>query len=269
MDNDTIKILKDFEEKINRLLLELEKNFNIINDKNNDFSQIENKLEEIDLKLKSMNIFIDYYLKEEINKNLWKTKIKELKSKYYDFQKKFENLPNNQIIENKEPENIDMPFDHNNATIEEEYKRGKKILKEDERILGELIDIVSKDGKTLIIVKQNLKEQKEKLDMLPFDEMEYSLKRAGVKIKNLMKLALQDNITKCLIAVISIIIITIIIISLCKDKKDNNYNLPFDIFSSNKNGINRDNNITSSDAYSFCLVNKIYYTILIIVLLFL
>lgn len=268
MDNDTNKFLEGEAAKINKLLTELDSEFNDIGNKDDDFSQIEIKLKDIDIKLQSMMIQKDD-LKEEININFWGNKREELKSKYKDFIKKYENLTKNKKKENKDPENIDISFDHTKATIEEEYKRGKKILKEDDKILGDLIDIVSKDGKTLMIVKQKLRDQKEQLDMLPFDEMEYSLKRTGVKIRNMMKMALQDNIAKCLIFVISITILTIIIVSFCKEKKDNNYNLPFDIFSSNKNGINKDNNTTSSDAYSFCLANKFYYTILIIVILFL
>ena len=266
MDKDTIAILENLAKKIDDILSELEHEFNNTNYKDDDFSKIEKTLKNISLKLETMKTQISF-LKDE-NKKFWEKKRKEFSSKYEDFNEQFNNLKN-QKIENTDPENIERSFDHNRATVEEEYKRGKKILNEDNRILGELIDIVSKDGETLMIVKQKLKEQQDKLEMLPFDEMQYSLKRAGAKIKNMMKMALSDNIAKCLIAVISIIILTIIIVSFLEGKKDNNYNLPFDIFSSNKNAINIDNNTTSSYSYSFCLVNKFYITIFIIVLLIL
>ena len=266
MDTETISLLKDYDKNINELLSNLDNKFNKIKDKSDkDLSQIKNLLKNIETNLGVMEGQI-LLLKEEFNKTSWTKKRKDLLSKYKDLNGKFVNLKNQEKEENTDPENIDRPFDHNKATVIEEYKRGKKILAEDNRILGELIDIVSKDGETLVVVKQKLKEQRNQLEMLPFEEMEFSLKRAGTKIKKMMKMALKDRIAKCLIAVISIIILTIIIVSLCKDKKDNNYNLPLDIFSSNKNGINN-NNDTSSYEYSFCLVNKFYYTILIIILL--
>lgn len=267
MDNIIIAKLKDSDIKINNLISQLENKFNDINSEDDDFSQIESIQKNISLELESMK-FLKNDLKEELNIKIWGKKINEFESKNKDFKQKTKNLPKNKE-KNADPENIDKSFDHTHATIEEEYKRGKKILSEDNRILGELIDIVTKDGETLMIVKQKLEIQNKQLEELPFDEMEYSLKRAGAKIRKMMKMALKDNIAKCLIAVISIIILTIIIISLCEGKTDNNYNLPLDIFSSNKNGININNNNTSSYEYSFYLGNKLYYTILILLLLFL
>ena len=199
MDNVAISKLKDSDEKINKLIYHLDNKFNDIIGEDDDFSQIETIKKNISLELENMNTFKND-LKEELNKKIWEKKIEELDSKNKVFKQKTKKLAKNKD-KNTDPENIDRSFDHSNATIEEEYKRGKKILSEDNRILGELIDIVTKDGETLMIVKQKLEIQNKQLEMLPFDEMEYSLKRAEAKIKKMMKMALNDNITKCLIII--------------------------------------------------------------------
>lgn len=231
-----------------------------------EISQIQTLLKEIEIKIDLMN-FDKHDLKSELDKNEWEKEIKEYKSKFRKCNETFNSLPIKKEIENTDPENIDESIEHNNLTIEEEYKRGTKILDADDKILGELIDIISKDGETIIVVKQNLDTQTGKLENIDpmFKEMEFSLERAGKKVKKMMIELSKDKIIICLIAIISIIILSIIIVSLCGgDKNNNNYNLPFDIFQSNK----KNNNITTYE-YSLCLVNKYYYTIIFLLLLFL
>ena len=197
-------------------------------------------------------------LKKESNKKKWKKNIEELNLKYEEYYDKFKNFIKEENEENIEGENNKEP------TIGEIYKKGKKILDADDKILGELIDIVTVDGRTCIVIKENLKNQGEKIESInpELKEMNFSLKRAGNKIKDMIKQQLKDTYIKCLISVIGIIIITIIITSLCKGKKNNNYNLPFDIFSSNNKG---NNNSTSYNCY-LGLFNNYYYLIIFIIL---
>ena len=267
MDNNYQIILEDSSNFINKKFSKLDIELN--NSKNKDnISQIELILEEIENKLKSMKN--DKNNLNESDKNIWEGNIKELKSKYEEYKKQYEDITKNKKEENHDPENIEESIDHNKLTIEEEYKRGKKILDEDNRIIGELIDIVSKDGETCIIIRKNLEEQGLKIEGISpqLKEIDFSLNRAGKKVKSMMKELLKDNFIKCLIAVISIIILTIIIISLCKgNNKNNNNNLPLDIFSSNSKDNGNKNNNTSYQCF-LCLGNKFYY-ILFILLIFL
>lgn len=267
MENNYQIILKDSSDFINKNFSKLEI---LLNDtKNKDtISQINLILEEIENKLKSMKN--DKNNLNESDKNLWAGNIKELKLKYEEYKKEYEDITKNKKEENTDPENIDESIDHNKLTIEEEYKRGKKILDEDNRIIGELIDIVSKDGETCIIISKNLEEQGKKIeDISPqLKEIDYSLNRAGKKVKSMMKELLKDNFIKCLIGIVSIIILTIIIVSLVKGKNsnDNSTNLPFDIFSSNSKNNNKSNN--TSDERFLSLINNFYY-IFFILLIFL
>ena len=114
--------------------------------------------------------------------------------------------------------------------------------------------------------KKNLKIQDEQLNTVDpmFKEMEFSLKRAGKKVKNMMIKLSKDKIIICLIVIICIIILSIIIVSLSGGDKTNNYNLPFDIFQSN----NKNKNLTTYES-SLCLFNKYYYTIIFLLLLIL
>ena len=236
-------------------------------DKDN-ISEIKILLEEIDNKIDFIDIQKDF-LKNELDKNAYEKAKKKFKSKCEKYKNEFENLFKN-IEKNNDPENIDSSFDHDNANIEEEYKRGMKILDADDKIIGELIDIVSKDNETCMVVKKNLKEQEEKINYVDPDlkDIQFSLKRAGKKIRRMMIDLSKDKIIKCLIAIISIIIITIIIVSFFGGDKKNNYNLPIDIFGTNNKNNNKNNSITTYD-YSLGLFNQSYYTLLLLIFLIL
>lgn len=224
-----------------------------IKDKNDisDISQIASLLETINEKIKLMDCEKDTL--KEFNKNQWDEKIKKIKKKYKECETTYKELERKK----DEKENKEDPL-----TIEEAYKRGTNILDEDDKIIGQLIDIVSKDGVTCMIVKENLKLQIGELGKVKpmLKEMDFSLKRAGKKIKRMMIELSKDKIIICFIVLIAIIILAIIITSLFGGNK--NYNNPVDIFWSN-------NNKNSTTAYNFSLglFNKDFYMILFIFLL--
>ena len=240
MEKETKINLEDSYNKINEYFNELEK---YLKNKNEHTSQISLLLEQIKNKIDIMDQ--DKNDLNEYDKSIWKKKIKEIKSKYENY------LKNEELIKNKDddiidPSNIEESIDHNKLTIEEEYKRGTKILDKDEKILGELIDIVQKDNQTLMVVRENLENQAGEIDKIDpnLKEMEFSLKRAGLKIRDIGIYLAQDKLKKFLFIFIVLMIIIIIIVSACGGKEKKNFNLPFDIFSTN----NKDNNTDIGNA---------------------
>ena len=256
MENNLKLNLIDSEEFILKrfpILNKLKKYIGSQNINEDEIFQFDSKIKDIENKLGIMKR--DMNSLNEIDKNIWSDKIKELNSKFEDYKKQFEEI-------HKESKD-DKPIDYNNLTTEEAYKKGNEILDKDEKILGNLIDIIQKDNETLVIVSNNLDYQKKRLEEISpvLNEIQFSLKRSKNKLTNMLKILLKDKFIICLIVAISIIILTIIIVSSCKGNKNNDnnkYNLPVDIFSSN----NKDNN--NSNGYSFGLFYKYYYAALFI-----
>lgn len=237
MEKQTKINLEDSYNKINENFNKLEKYLNNNNEYNSQIdlllNQIKNRIDLMDNDKNDLN---------EYDKNIWKKKIKEINSKYENYLKKCEELKKDKGDGIIDPSDIEESIDHNKLSIEEEYKRGTKILDKDEKILGELIDIVQKDNQTLMVVRENLDNQAGEIDKIDpnLKEIEFSLKRAGLKIREIGIYFAQDKLKKFLIIFIVLMILIIIIVSACGGKEKNNFNLPFDIFSNNNKGNNTD-----------------------------
>ena len=244
VDSFTINNLKDKSVEINKRFSKLEEKFK----KSDDITSIKKILDEIEIRIDTMESDKNS-LNDENKKDLWKKNISKIKSKYELYKKKYENM---EAFEKEEKDNDPENIDDNNLTIEGAMKRGNQILDKDDKILGELVDIITTDNKTLMVIKNDLTEQQKKLELIDpeLKEINFSLKRAKKKVTEMSRQLSKDKFIICLIVLIVIIIITIIIASACGKNKDNNKsNLPLDIFSTNTNKNNNNLNNKSSSGY--------------------
>ena len=98
---------------------------------------------------------------------------------------------------------------------------GDKIIKHDGEIINNMKEMVDKDLKTMQGVNIELERQHVVLDNVDKDlkDIDYSLKRAGQQIRNILKRYATDKLIMCFIVVIILVILAIIIASIAGKKK--------------------------------------------------
>ena len=121
----------------------------------------------------------------ENKKDLWKKNISKIKSKYELYKKKYENM---EAFEKEEKDNDPENIDDNNLTIEGAMKRGNQILDKDDKILGELVDIITTDNKTLMVIKNDLTEQQKKLELIDPELKEMRKEKIKMSLKKILKI---------------------------------------------------------------------------------
>ncbi len=271
MDKHTISVLKDNQENIEKSIGKIDSIIQSYkkakkSEKKSIKSQLDTELENIRINIERMEAE-QSSLKDENNKENWEEIISKYKSKLKEFKKTIKNL---EVIVVEEPDNgdhldPDAKVDLNELNVQQAMDRGDAIVKEDDKIISGMVKTVHGDVQTMKEANANLNVQIEKLDNVDSDlkEMEYSVDRARKKITSMFKLYASDKCITCLIVVILIIIVTIIIVSACGGDNKNNFNVPHDVFDSNKNDTNT--KVTSS-SYSLTNAIKIKYLISLILL---
>ena len=277
MDENSITILKSKEESIKTSFKKMKEKLKLIEKSDDNDKKILINY----LKQELKNIISNYNLmKKEVNdlkleENLitWKNIISQIGKKIKDIEIKINNLqPQNiELISNPNSNsndylNPDKKVDLNKLNIEQVQQRGDVIIKEDDKIIDNMIKTVNKDNDEMKEINKGLGGQLEQMGNVNTDlkEMNYSLERAKKQITNMFKVYSSDKIITCLIVFILIIIITIIIVSACGKDKNKNFNVPHDIFFSNNNN---NETIRTSNLGKYLNNNKIIINNLFILLL--
>lgn len=241
-DNNSIATLKDEQEKIINEFETVDKEFEKFekysySEKNASLRKMKTALDRIKNHIDLMKIeFSD--LQETKNQLAWETTINQNKKKYQEYLKKSEEKKENMInknllTENNDPEDIDREYNKDNMNIEQAFKRGDKILKEDRNIIDNMAKTVDGDVRVMKDVNIQLDQQAEKLEGADKDlkDIDYSLKRAGKQMTQILKMYATDKIIMCLIVVLLLIIVVVIILGCVKGKNSNSNKGTTDIFS--------------------------------------
>ena len=257
MDTDIIPILKDIQSSIEKSFEKIQNKIKsydnmIKNDKKTAKYFIQKELKLIKNNISQIEQEINN-LKEEENKNEWEEIVNKLDSKNKEYKEKFNNLDSNNNVNEEEKDgdylDPDAEVDLDKMNAEQAMKRGDKILDVDDKALDNMGQIVNKDVDDMKGVNIKLNEQIEKFDKVDSDlkEMDFSIGRARKKLTNMFKLYASDKCITCMIISIVIIIVVIIIVSVCGGDNKNNFNVPHDIFGTNKNSTsNYGNNLNKS-----------------------
>ena len=270
MDNNTLAIIKDQSDKIDKSFQKIENKINSYKkaDKKNKKSiknTIQNELNFIkEQYLPEMKKQIDD-LKDEQNKENYEKIYNKLKLKIKNYKEKINNLDSEEINneEKKDDDYLDpnAKVDLNQLNVEQAMKRGDNILEEDDKAISNMNKIVGGDVDTMKKVNIELNNQKEKMATIDKDlkEIEFSVDRARKKITNMFKIYASDKCVICLIVVILIIIVTIILVSAFGGDNKNNFNVPHDIFGTNniKNSTTN-NGLSIGSSFSLMKIIIIY-----------
>jgi uncharacterized membrane protein (DUF106 family) len=251
MDKETILLLEDYQESIEKSFKEIDKTIISLIKNEKDItiksakSSLMQELKKIENNIDLMNSEIQN-LEDQEKKDLWNKKKSELKSKFKTYSK-MEDLTNIKVKKSEKVDYLDpnAKVNHGELTSQQEIERGDLIIEVDGTIIGRIKRIVNEDLTTMEKTKKELERQGNTLDDADKDlkEINYSLERARNKITDMFKMYSKDKCIICLIVVILIIIITIIIVSAFGGDNKNNFNVPHDVSFSN--------NITTNSAHHF------------------
>jgi len=271
MDNSAIATLEDIQKAIEESLEEIENKINSYRNedkkgKNLIKKEVQKELENI--KKKGQNMLNEINdLRDEENKEKWEKIFSNLKKRIKEYKEKINNIDTLQISnEEKKDEYLDpdAKVSVNELNVEQAMKRGDNILEDDGKRITNMNKIVNKDVDTMKGVNIALNDQKIKLEGVDNDlkEIDFSIDRARKKITDMFKIYASDKCVICLIVVILIIIVTIILVSAFGGDNKNNFNVPHDIFDTNKKNTNSTTNSEQSLISSFNLMRVIILYIL-------
>jgi DNA repair exonuclease SbcCD ATPase subunit len=247
MDKNSISVLQDNQKSIEESIRKIDSKINNFkkatkSEKKKIKNSLNIELENIKTNIKRMEAE-QSIMKDQNNRETWEDIISKYKSTLKEYKKKIQNLEEN-LEEDQENGNHldpDAKVDLNQLNVQQAIDRGNAIVKKDGEMISGMVKIVDGDVQVMKDANANLEQQKEKLDIVDNDlkEMEYSVDRARKKITSMFKLYASDKCITCLIVVILIIIVTIIIVSACGGDNKNNFNVPHDVFDTNKNETNK------------------------------
>ena len=249
MDKNTIAILQDYQSSIENSFKKIDKKLNTYNNleksqKKSASTSLKQELANIKANMSMMKAELPNLL-DQGNRNIWEESVSKLKSKVKQYTEKINNLETLNI----EPENNDADYmdpeakvDYDELNVQQVMDRGDKILDEDDKAIKNMAHVVNQDVDQMKNVNVELNRQQEKLDSVDNDltEMDYSLKRARKQITSMFRMYSKDKCIICLIVGILIIIVVIIITSALGGDSNKNYNVPHDVFTSNKNATTND-----------------------------
>ena len=249
MDKNTIAILQDYQSSIENSFRKIDKKINTYNtleksQKKSASTSLKQELANIKANMSMMKAELPNLL-DQGNRNIWEESVSKLKSKVKQYTEKINNLETLNI----EPENNDADYmdpeakvDYDELNVQQVMDRGDKILDEDDKAIKNMAHVVNQDVDQMKNVNVELNRQQEKLDSVDNDltEMDYSLKRARKQITSMFRMYSKDKCIICLIVGILIIIVVIIITSALGGDSNKNYNVPHDVFTSNKNATTND-----------------------------
>jgi hypothetical protein len=239
-----IATIKDYKSKIDQLIERVKKNLgkfdsldpseqsNMVKTINNDFKYIEGQIESMKYEVNNIkNEGTHKGFKDQITTT--KLEVRKLNDDFVEKQKGMNKLDNLLL-----PEDVDIRMKPNSElNVQQVINKGNEILKDDGEAIRRMNVVVNQDKNTAVQIQIDLKNQKEKLEGTSknLKEINASLKRADKNLKTMFKMYATDKLIMCLIVVIVLVIIAIIITAAVGGDKDNIFNVPHDIFVSNKN----------------------------------
>ena len=244
MDKNSLSVLEDYKSKIEESFKTIDKAIKSINkaDKNKKITVLDSIKKELPNTNKNfdlMEIEVNNLISEE-NKNIWKDIVKKIKHQLKTYNKKIKELEEDSsfILDSKQVEDhldVNAKVDLNQLNAQQVMDRGNMILKEDDKIIGDVTKTLGDDVRRMKETNKALYEQEEQLDNVNNDlkEMNYSLERARSQITSMFKMYSRDKCITGLIIVILIIIVVIVIVAACGGDNEKNFNVPHDIFNKN------------------------------------
>ena len=244
MDKNSLSVLEDYKSKIEESFKTIDKAIKSINkaDKNKKITVLDSIKKELPNTNKNfdlMEIEVNNLISEE-NKNKWKDIVKKIKHQLKTYNKKIKELEEDSsfILDSKQVEDhldVNAKVDLNQLNAQQVMDRGNMILKEDDKIIGDVTKTLGDDVRRMKETNKALYEQEEQLDNVNNDlkEMNYSLERARSQITSMFKMYSRDKCITGLIIVILIIIVVIVIVAACGGDNEKNFNVPHDIFNKN------------------------------------
>lgn len=228
-DGNCIATLKDYQVSIDTSFKRIDKNLRDFDILDNSFQKKTMGLMQKELNNIKNNLELmeqeSANLKDEENIDVWENTKNQNSKKYKEYKKKIERKKENQKTQDlmDDYDDIDAKVDHNKMTTEQAFKRGDKILDQDDHALDRMVRQVDSDKNQMKIVNQELEKQKEQLENADKDlkEIDYSLQRAGKQMRQILKMYATDKIIMCIIIVLLLVIVTIIIVGCLKGKKGN------------------------------------------------
>ena len=244
MDKNSLSVLEDYKSKIEESFKTIDKAIKSINkaDKNKKITVLDSIKKELPNTNKNfdlMEIEVNNLISEE-NKNIWKDIVKKIKHQLKTYNKKIKELEEDSsfILDSKQVEDhldVNAEVDLNQLNAQQVMDRGDMILKEDDKIIGDVTKTLGDGVRRMKETNKALYEQEEQLDNVNNDlkEMNYSLERARSQITSMFKMYSRDKCITGLIIVILIIIVVIVIVAACGGDNEKNFNVPHDIFNKN------------------------------------
>ena len=244
MDKNSLSVLEDYKSKIEESFKTIDKAIKSINkaDKNKKITildSIKKELPNTNKNFDLMEIEVNNLISEE-NKNIWKDIVKKIKHQLKTYNKKIKELEEDSsfILDSKQVEDhldVNAKVDLKQLNAQQVMDRGDMILKEDDKIIGDVTKTLGDDVRRMKETNKALYEQEEQLDNVNNDlkEMNYSLERARSQITSMFKMYSRDKCITGLIIVILIIIVVIVIVAACGGDNEKNFNVPHDIFNKN------------------------------------
>lgn len=238
-----IAILKDNKKQIEGLLkkirnnkekylvAELSEKKRLKDQFNFDFRSIKEVLSTMDMEisgLKSEDAEVEY--RGVISRI--KVEVKELMEDIKTIDQKEEKNRKVNIDEIELVEKPDKPVEE--MKIIEVFDKGDHILDEGDKAILRMNKKIDETKEVSSAIKQNLIKQREQLiaTQKNLKEMDYSLDRAGKTLKNMLKSYATDKLILIMIVIIALVIVAIIIVGAVGGDKNNNFNVPHDIFGS-------------------------------------
>ena len=244
MDKNSLSVLEDYKSKIEESFKTIDKAIKSIEkaDKNKKITildSIKKELPNTNKNFDLMEIEVNNLISEE-NKNIWKEIVKKIKHQLKTYNKKIKELEEDSsfILDSKQVEDhldVNAKVDLKQLNAQQVMDRGDMILKEDDKIIGDVTKTLGDDVRRMKETNKALYEQEEQLDNVNNDlkEMNYSLERARSQITSMFKMYSRDKCITGLIIVILIIIVVIVIVAACGGDNEKNFNVPHDIFNKN------------------------------------
>ena len=238
MDNNSVAILQDYQEIIEKAFKKIDKEIKeYSNSDSSKLDLIKESIASAKTNLGIMKVEIPN-LKNENNIKKWEDTIQKLELKINEYKSQVNDLKNQNNNDNNnykdEMVDINKKIDITKLTSQQAIQRGNNLINDDGKTIGKIQKVINEDINMLKEDNKELERQKEVLENVDdnLKEIDFSLKRAGQQIRTMFKMYASDKLILCLIFVIILIILCIIIASIVnKNKKGKNENLPKDSFS--------------------------------------
>lgn len=203
-------------------------------EKKNVQSTIDNNFKSLDIFLRTIKSEIDSLVDENLEKR-YKDEYAKLKEEVRKLQDDWARKKNEMMGLNHQDITIELrnkPIDQLN--VQEAMDRGDKQVKESGMVINNIKGMVKDSNNQADKIIVELNKQNEQLGNIQgeLSEIDESLKRSNKTMRQILVGLATDKFILCMIVVIVLIIIAILIVSFTGGDKNNNFNVPHDLFQS-------------------------------------